>query len=274
MDQTLQGKIAVITGGTQGLGETTARQFAARGAAGLVISGRNRERGEAVARDLTAGGCRTVFAQGELGEIDAVRQVIATADQAFGKLHALVNAAAITDRGTILDTSPDLFDRMFAVNLRAPFFLMQDAAKLMRREKIAGTMVSIQSMSGHGGQSFLTAYSTSKGALAVLTRNVAYSLLPDRIRVNGLNIGWMNTPGEHDIQKKYHDAPDDWLEQAVQARPFGRLIDPNEVARMIAFLSSDESGLMTGSNIDFDQMVLGCANDPHLPTLPLPDQGF
>ncbi|HEX2529290.1 MAG TPA: SDR family oxidoreductase, partial [Geminicoccus sp.] len=136
------------------------------------------------------------------------------------------------------------------------------------------TIVSIQSMSGHGGQSFLTAYSTSKGALAILTRNVAYSLLPDRIRVNGLNIGWMNTPGEHDIQAKYHDAPADWLEKAVKQRPFGRLLDPKEVARMIAYLSSDESGLMTGSNIDFDQIVMGCANDPHLPTTPIPDQGF
>jgi NAD(P)-dependent dehydrogenase (short-subunit alcohol dehydrogenase family) len=274
MEQTLQGRIAVITGGTQGLGEATARLFAERGAAGLVLSGRNRERGEAVARDLSAGGCRTVFAQGELGDIEAVRQVVATADREFGRLHALVNAAAITDRGSILDTSPELFDRMFAVNVRAPFFLMQDAAKIMRREKIAGTIVSIQSMSGHGGQSFLSAYSTSKGALAILTRNVAYALLPDRIRVNGLNIGWMNTPGEHDIQKKYHDAPDDWLEKAVQARPFGRLIDPNEVARMVAFLSSDESGLMTGSNVDFDQMVLGCTDDPHLPTTPIPDRLF
>lgn len=274
MDQTLQGRIAVVTGGTQGLGETIARQFAARGAAGLVISGRNRARGEAVAAELTAAGCRTVFAEGDLAELDAVRRVVAAADREFGKLHALVNAAALTDRGTILDTSPELFDRMFAVNVRAPFFLMQDAARIMRREKIPGTIVSIQSMSGHGGQSFLSAYSTSKGALAILTRNVAHALLPDRIRVNGLNIGWMNTPGEHDIQKKYHDAPDDWLEKAVRERPFGRLIDPAEVARMVAFLSSDESGLMTGANIDFDQMVLGCADRPVLPTTPIPDRGF
>ena len=188
MDQTLAGKVAVITGGTQGLGETVARQFAARGAAGLVISGRNQERGEAVARDLTAGGCRTLFAMGELGELDAVRKVIATADDAFGKLHALVNAAALTDRGTILDTTPDLFDRMFAVNVRAPFFLMQDAAKIMRREKIAGTIVSIQSMSGHGGQSFLTAYSTSKLSLIYLVHGLARRL-PAGIAVFSFNPG-------------------------------------------------------------------------------------
>ena len=273
MEQTMQGRVVVVTGATQGLGEATARELAARGAAGLVISGRNRERGEAVAKDLSGGGCRTIFAQADLADLGSVGSVIETADETFGKLHGLVNAAAITDRGTILDTSPELFDRMFDVNVRAPFFLMQSAAKLMRRDKIAGTIVSIQSMSAHGGQSFLTAYSASKGALAILTRNVAYSLLPDRIRVNGLNIGWMNSQGEHDIQKKYHDAPSDWLEKAARTRPFGRLIDPKEVARMVAFLSSDESGLMTGSNVDFDQMVLGCADDPHLPTEPIAGPG-
>ena len=111
---------------------------------------------------------------------------------------------ALTDRGTILDTSPELFDRMFAVNVRAPFFLMQDAAKIMRREKIPGAIVNILSMSGHGGQPFISAYSGSKGALATLTKNIAFSLMPDHIRVNGLNIGWMDTPGEHAIQMRYH----------------------------------------------------------------------
>ncbi|HEX2529414.1 MAG TPA: SDR family NAD(P)-dependent oxidoreductase, partial [Geminicoccus sp.] len=89
MERTLDGRIAIITGGTQGLGETTARLFAERGAAGLVLSGRNRERGEAVAKDLSAGGCRTVFVAGDLGDLDAVRQVTAAADSTFGKLHAL-----------------------------------------------------------------------------------------------------------------------------------------------------------------------------------------
>jgi NAD(P)-dependent dehydrogenase (short-subunit alcohol dehydrogenase family) len=197
--------------------------------------------------------------------------VIAEADSAFGKLHILVNAAAITDRGTILDTSPELFDRMFAINVRGPFFLMQDAAKLMRRDKIKGTIVNIQSMSAHGGQSFITAYCASKGALSTLTKNVAFSLMPDRIRVNGLNIGWMDSPGEARIQTEYHDAPADWLAAAEAKQPFGRLIKPAEVARACVYLASEESGLMTGSVIDFDQQVIGAGDSPSHPVRRLPD---
>jgi NAD(P)-dependent dehydrogenase (short-subunit alcohol dehydrogenase family) len=271
MAQSLNGKIAAVTGGTQGLGETIARKFAADGAAGLVICGRNAARGAQVAADLTANGTPTEFVQADLGKVEDCRRVIAAAESRFGKLHILVNAAALTDRGTILDTSPDLFDAMFAVNVRAPFFLIQDAAKLMRREKIEGAIVNILSISGHGGQSFITAYCASKGALAVLTKNVAFSLMPDRIRVNGLNIGWMDSPGEARIQKQFHDAPDDWLAAAEARQPFGRLIKPAEVARACLYLGSDESGLMTGSVIDFDQQVIGAGDAPQHPLRRLPD---
>jgi NAD(P)-dependent dehydrogenase (short-subunit alcohol dehydrogenase family) len=236
-----------------------------------VICGRSAERGKAVAAEISAKGTPTHYVQADLGDVADCRRVIAEADSAFGKLHILVNAGAITDRGTILDTSPELFDRMFAVNTRAPFFLMQEAAKLMRREKLAGSVVNIQSMSAHGGQSFITAYCASKGALAVLTKNVAFSLMADRIRVNGLNIGWMDSPGEARIQKEYHDAPSDWLAKAEAKQPFGRLIKPAEVARAVVYLASDESGLMTGSVIDFDQQVIGAGDAPSHPLRRLPD---
>jgi NAD(P)-dependent dehydrogenase (short-subunit alcohol dehydrogenase family) len=265
------GKVAVVTGGTQGLGEAIARLLAERGAAGLVICGRNAERGTAVAASIAAKGCPTEFVQAELGRFEDCRKVIAAADTRFGKLHVLVNAAAITDRGTILDTSPELFDRMFAVNVRAPFFLIQDAAKIMRREGIPGTIVNIQSMSAHGGQTFISAYCASKGALAIVTKNAAFSLMPDRIRVNGLNIGWMDTPGEDRIQKTYHGVQDNWLAEAERKQPFGRLVKPTEVARAVAYLASEESGLMTGSNIDFDQQIIGAADVAPHPVARLPD---
>jgi NAD(P)-dependent dehydrogenase (short-subunit alcohol dehydrogenase family) len=258
----LSGKIAIVTGGTQGLGEAIARLFAERGAAGLVICGRNAKGGERVASEISAVGCPTVFVQADLAKVADCRKVVAKADERFGRVDALVNAAALTDRGNIFDTTEERYNEIFDVNVRAPFFLIQETVRIMRREKIAGSIVNIQSMSAHGGQPFITAYCASKGALATLTRNVAHSLLKFRIRVNGLNIGWMSTVGEDNIQKKYHDAKDGWLEDAVKSRPFGRLIDPKEVARACAYLCSDESGLMTGSNIDFDQNVVGTGDPP------------
>lgn len=256
-DRDLGGKIAVVTGGTQGLGEAIAREFAARGLAGIVVTGRNQERGESVAADLSAQGCRAVFHRAELAELDSVRAIVPAAERAFGRLDILVNAAGDTDRGTIFDTTPELYNRIMAVNLTAPFFLIQDAVTLMKRLGSAGAIVNIQSMSAHGGQPFLAAYSVSKGALATLTRNAAYGLLSDRIRVNGLNIGWMATPGEDAIMRLRHGAQDGWLEEAVKGQPFGRLVDPREVAKAVAYLASGESGLLTGANIDFDQTILG-----------------
>ena len=254
----MAGKVAVVTGGTQGLGEATAHLFAERGAKGLVICGRNAENGARVKSSLEAKGTKTVYVKADLAGVEDCRKVITEADKAFGHVDVLVNAAAITDRGTIWDTEPTLFDAMFAVNVRAPFFLMQDAAKLMKRENRNGTMVNIISMSGHGGQPFITAYCASKGALITLTKNVAFSLMRHGVRVNGLCIGWTDTPGEDRIMKMYHEAADGWLQQAEASLPFGRLLKPDEVARATAYLSTDESGLMTGSIIDFDQQVLGC----------------
>lgn len=258
----LEGRVAVVTGSTQGLGEAICRLFAARGAAGLVVTGRNVERGERVKAELEASGVRTVFVTADLSRMEDTRRVISEADRTFGRVDILVNSAGITDRGTIWDTSPELFDDMFAVNVRAPFFLMQDALKVMKLRKIEGSIVNIISMSGHGGQSFITAYSASKGALMTLTRNVAYSVMSHRIRVNGLTIGWMDTPGEDRIMKTYHDAEEGWLEEAEKGRPFGRLLKPDEIARAVAYLASAESGMITGSIIDFDQQVRGAGDAP------------
>jgi NAD(P)-dependent dehydrogenase (short-subunit alcohol dehydrogenase family) len=256
----LKGRIAVVTGGTQGLGEHVARLFAKRGAEGLVICGRNAAKGRVVARDISASGCKTVFVQADLSKVKDCRKVMAAADKTFGKVHILVNAAASTDRGTITDTSPELYDYIMAINVRGPFFLMQEAIRIMKREKIQGSIVNILSMSAHGGQPFLTPYSMSKGALLTLTKNVAFAVMQDRIRVNGLGVGWMDTPGEDAIVKRYHGKKDGWLKQAEKTQPWGRLVKPDEIARACAYLASDESGLMSGAIIDFAQMVLGAHN--------------
>jgi len=266
----MSGRVAVVTGGTQGLGASIARTLAERRAAGLVICGRNAGRGEAQARAIEEQtGCRTVFAAADLADVEACRGVVAAADHAFGRVDCLVNAAGITDRGTILDTDPALFDAIFAVNVRAPFFLMQDCIRIMKREAIAGSIVNIGSMSARAGQPFISAYCASKGALATLTRNTAYALLRNRIRVNGLNIGWMASDGEDRIMRTYHGAEEGWQEAAGRALPFGRLIDPDEVARAVAFLCTDESGLMTGSVIEYDQSIWGGYDQGPAPESPL-----
>jgi NAD(P)-dependent dehydrogenase (short-subunit alcohol dehydrogenase family) len=256
----MDGKTAVITGATQGLGEAIARLFAARGVSQMIITGRNAARGEKVRAALEALKTKAIFVEADLAKRADLRKVVAACEANFGRIDALVNAAALTDRGTIWDTSEQRYDELFDVNVKAPFFLMQDALQLMKKTRTSGTIVNILSMSGHGGQDFLTAYSTTKGALAVLTKNVAYSVMRSKIRVNGLNIGWMDTPGEDRIMKTYHDAEEGWLAKAEAQRPVGRLLKPDEVARAVAYLSSAESGLMTGSIIDFDQQVLGAGN--------------
>mgnify|MGYP005840596995 CR=1 FL=1 len=254
----IDGKIAVVTGGTQGLGAAIARQLAEAGAAGIVTCGRSTDKGEAVAREITqATDVPVHFQPADLAHVADCRAVIARADREFGRVDILVNAAGLTDRGNLLNTSEELYDRMFAVNTRAPFFLMQDACKIMIRDSVEGAIVNIGSASAMAGQPFIAPYSASKGALQTLTRNSAYGLLRNRIRVNQLNIGWMASDGEDRIQREYHGAEEGWQQKAAAGMPFGRLIDPAEVARVVAFLASRDSGMMTGAVIHYDQSVWG-----------------
>eukprot|EP00533_Pseudo-nitzschia_delicatissima_P008169 CAMPEP_0116107256 /NCGR_PEP_ID=MMETSP0327-20121206/16125_1 /TAXON_ID=44447 /ORGANISM="Pseudo-nitzschia delicatissima, Strain B596" /LENGTH=638 /DNA_ID=CAMNT_0003600029 /DNA_START=6 /DNA_END=1923 /DNA_ORIENTATION=+ len=256
----LDGKVAVVTGSTQGLGEATARLFRERGCKGLVLD----ERGKKLAEELTTDSCQAVFVRANLEDLDEVRNIFRVADMTFGTAHILVNAAATTDRGSLWDTTPEDYDRIMNVNTRAPFFLMQDAARIMEREKVAGSIINISSTASYGSMPMIAAYGMSKGALNVATKNAAYSLMWSKIRVNALAIGWMDTPGEDAIQRKDHcDSSDEnWKAVAKANQPFGRLLKPEEVARCIAFCASEESGMMTGCVIDFDQSVWGAGNAP------------
>jgi len=253
----LDGRVVVVTGGTSGLGAATAELAAARGAAGVAIVGRDAARGAAVCERLEAAGPPAMFVQAELGDPDVGERVMAAVDERFGVVHGVVNSAAFTDRASIWDTSVETFDRMLAVNVRAPLMLIQAAARVMRREGVEGSVVNIGSISGYGGDVFLLPYAISKGALHSMTRNVAFALMRDRIRVNLLNPGWMDTPAEDETQRRWHGATDGWRKRASAQQPLGRLIDPAEVARTICFLLSPESGLMTGAALDFDQSVVG-----------------
>lgn len=134
---------------------------------------------------------------------------------------------------------------------------MQEAIKRMVRDGTEGAIVNIGSTSALAGQPFISPYCASKGALATLTRNTAFAAMRNKIRVNQLNIGWMASDGEDRIQREYHGANENWLDDVAAAQPFGRLLAPGEVAKAVAFLSSDDSGMMTGAVINFDQSVWG-----------------
>lgn len=258
------GKVLLLSGASRGVGESVARLAAQRGAAGLALVGRDAMAGERLAGELTATGTRSVFIRADLSQSHEPERVVRVVDDTFGVVHGLLNSAAETARGSVWNTTPEMFDQMMAVNVRAPLMLIQNCAKIMKRESVAGAVVNIGSVTGYGGDVFLTHYAVSKGALHALTRNCAFSLMRDRIRVNLLNPGWMDTPTEDATQRKWHGATDGWLEAAERGQPTGRLIKPDELARAVCFLLSDESGLMTGAVIDFDQSVLG-AGSPSKP---------
>lgn len=253
----IEGKIALITGGTQGLGAAIARLFVRAGAAGVAIVGRDHAKGNALAQKITAeSGVPVQMIAADLGEMADVMRVVSTAEAQFGRIDILVNAAGLTDRGNLLNTSPDLFDRIFAVNVRAPFFLMQEAVKAMARAGVEGRILNIGSTSERAGQPFLAAYSASKGALATLTRNSGFALMRNRVRVNQLDIGWMLSDHEKTIQLQESGDPN-WQAKAEAVLPFGRLLDPDEVAKAVLWMVSDDSGMMTGAVLHFDQSVWG-----------------
>ena len=262
----MDGKVCAVTGATQGLGAAIARRLAAAGAKGVVITGRNAERGAHVARQIAeTHGIWAHFLQADFAKVEDCRMVVAETDRLFGRLDVLVNAGASTARGTILDTTPEIFDDLFATNVRGPYFLMQEAIRLMIAKGTRGAICNIGSISALAGQPFINAYCGSKGALTTLTANTAFSVMGNRIRVNQLNVGWMASDHEREIQAEGGDP--DWEAKAAAALPFGRLVDPNEAARAVNFLVSDEAGLMTGAIVNFDQSVWGAVAGG----MPVPD---
>ena len=250
---------AIVTGGAQGIGFAVAEALADEGCRALALVGRAQEKGDKAVAHFKTLGVDAIFISADVSKVADCKRVVATAISHFGTLNALVNAAATSARGSLVETSEELFDTIFATNVRGTFFLMQGVVAHLLDKKALGSIVNVLSMSAHCGQSFLTAYSTSKGALMTLTKNVANAHRHNRIRCNAVLPGWMDTEGEDIVQKKWHDAPDDWLAKAEAAQPMGQLVKPDQLARLISYMVSPQSGVMTGSLVDYDQNVAGAS---------------
>src|SRR6266404_1601444 len=199
----LAGQVALVTGGTQGIGAGIAKKFAEHGAR-VMIHGLEKEKGQQTAAALRASGFEVQLEIGDLRNETVCRNLVRRTIEHFGRMDILVNNAAVVHRGTIENTSVALWDEIFAVNLRAPFILCQEAVRHMKARQESGPaaradrgcIVNIGSVNAYVGLSKLLPYSASKGGLMNFTKNLANYLTRYQIRVNQINPGWVLTEGE------------------------------------------------------------------------------
>jgi NAD(P)-dependent dehydrogenase (short-subunit alcohol dehydrogenase family) len=255
MSGLLAGKVAVVTGSTQGLGAAVARLYVREGAR-VVLSGRSRTKGEALAREL---GQEAVYQETDLARPEDCKALIEAALRACGGIDILVNSAADTNRSTVEDFTPELFDRQFHTNLRAPLLLAQAALPSLKARK--GVIINVGSVNAYMGEPRLLVYAATKGALQTASKNLANVLKYERVRVFCLNVGWMDTEGERAMMTKLGHPPD-FLETAGSRWPLGRQMKPEEVAEACLFLASDKATAWSGAVIELEQFPVGPLTDP------------
>jgi NAD(P)-dependent dehydrogenase (short-subunit alcohol dehydrogenase family) len=251
--KSLEGKVAVVTGSTQGLGASIAELYAKEGAR-LVLAGRSRDRGEALARKLGA-----IYQETDLARVEDCRALIDAALRAYDGIDILVNSAADTSRSTVDEFTPEFFERQFAINLRAPLLLAQRAIPSLRKRN--GVIVNIGSVNAFMGEPKLLVYAATKGALQTASRNLAHSLKFDRVRVYCLNVGWMDSDGERATMAKLGHPPD-FLEREGKRWPLGRQLKTSEVAEVCLFLASDKAAPFSGTVLELEQFPTGALSAP------------
>jgi len=251
----LQDRVAVVTGSGAGMGEGMVRLFAREGAK-VVVSGRDESKGQAVAASILESGGQAIFRRADVSVEAECRALIDGAVAHFGRLDVLVNNVGLTTRSNIEDTTVELWDQLFATNVRSAFICMQQAVKYMKGQG-RGSIINIGSVNAYIGEPKLMAYSASKGALMTLTKNTSAYLNRYRIRVNQLNVGWTDTPNEHRVKTQEEGKGSNWLEEAARTRPFGRLLVPRDIAFAALYFASDESECITGSVLDLEQYPVG-----------------
>ena len=247
----LAGKVIIVTGAARGIGRAIAVE-ASKAGASLVLTDRDEDLLQAAAGD-----CGAEWVVADLMDISAAEVIAGKARETFGRIDGLVNAAGLTTRGSFLTGTAALWDALLAVNARAGFLLMAEAIGDMLDRKSPGSIVNILSMNAHVGIPELAIYAASKGAMQTLTKNAANAHMADRIRVNGINLGWVATETEHRIQSEVLGKGEGWQAKAAADLPLGRLLRPEEAARLAVFLLSPTSAPMSGAVIDLEQKVAG-----------------
>lgn len=244
----LKEKVILVTGSTTGIGAGMARIFAREGAK-VMIHGTRKDAAQGLAEEI---GERASFVIGALEDPQVPGELIAKTVARFGRIDSLVNNAALTTRSHIEDTATELFDLVIAVNLKAPFLLIQAALPHFRKQG-AGSVLNIGSINSYCGERNLFVYSISKGGLTTLTRNLADAHGVEGIRVNQLNVGWTLTPNERALKRR-EGLPEDWPSRLPTTfAPSGRLLSPEDIAWAAVYFLSDEATLINGAIVDMEQ---------------------
>jgi NAD(P)-dependent dehydrogenase (short-subunit alcohol dehydrogenase family) len=248
MNNQLDGKVAVVTGSSGGMGAGIARTLAAQGAR-VVISGRRASEGQQVADEIVQAGGSAVFVRADISvEADCVHLMQAAVEH-FGRLDVLVNNAAITPPEPAGEQSAALWDEVFAVNTRGAWLCCREAIPAMRQHG-GGCIINIGSTTPFRGRMDRLAYCCSKGALLSMTKVLARDLLSDRIRVNWITVGWVATPGEIALRDQLHGDGAAYLDEVGHSAPLGRLESVDDIAAGVAYLASDAALHVTGCELN------------------------
>lgn len=236
----LKDKVAIITGGTLGIGEAIAKEFAKEGAQ-LIILGRNADRGQAIASNLSIScGVNCDFYQTDFNDSKSIVDTIEKIIDKYPKIDILVNNAGIATGGTVESLSEEQWDEIFRVNVKAPFLLCKYIVPVMRKNG-SGSIINIGSSAGLVGAWGLHVYSATKGAVIQLTKSMASQYAKDKIRVNALCPGATKTPLLDKVDHEF-----------IKMIPMQRMADPSEIAKGAVYLAGDDSSFMTGANLVID----------------------
>jgi NAD(P)-dependent dehydrogenase (short-subunit alcohol dehydrogenase family) len=263
IDSELEGKVALVTGSVTGIGEAIARRLWQSGAT-VMLHGQahEQEKAEKLLEDLNSSSAGRIACHlCDIGYAEACEELVDAVALRFGGIDILVNNAAISGRSNLETTDAALFDRLMAVNVRAPLLLAKRALPHFRAAG-GGTILNIGSINGYCGEQNLLVYSITKGALMTLSRNLADAHGAERIRVNHLNLGWTLTANEYALKLR-DGLPEDWPARLpVTTAPAGRLLAPEEIAHFaMAFISPRGAGI-NGSVADLEQYPVIGRNPP------------